>query len=469
VDSRVTPPARLVAAGAAVAGSFAVGALIDSPWLFRLLLAACLAGLIVGLTVRSPRPVLLGILVWLSCLGLVRRLLAEASPLSGHDALLLVGPVAFATLALAAHAAGAFGRHTRLSKTVMVLTVLVALSAFNPLQGNLMTGLSGLLFFVPLLAFWIGRSLCDDGTLGRMLMLAAVIAVPAAVYGLAQIFLGFPSWDVRWIETTAPGSLRVEEAIRPFATFSSSSEFGTFLGIALVCWLALAARRVPAIVIGGVLVLLGVTLTYQSSRGIVVMLVAALALMISARARLPLFAGAVLATGLLFLLPLGVKQVAPSTFGEEPSQRLLARQLEGLSDPLDPEASMVGIHVKLLANGLASVVREPLGLGVGAVTIAGRKFGGVTRGTEADPSNAAIAIGIPGLAVYAVLLGLAFTVVYGVAARDGDRLSLATLGIVTVTTFQWLNGGQYAVAAVPWLLLGWADRRALDGRGGGAT
>jgi hypothetical protein len=48
------------------------------------------------------------------------------------------------------------------------------------------------------------------------------------------------------------------------------------------------------------------------------------------------------------------------------------------------------------------------------------------------------------------------------ARRHQDLLSLATLAVVLVTFFQWLNGGNYAIAPLPWLLLGWLDRPRND-------
>ena len=49
---------------------------------------------------------------------------------------------------------------------------------------------------------------------------------------------------------------------------------------------------------------------------------------------------------------------------------------------------------------------------------------------------------------------------YNGTLADADTIN----GIVTVTAMQWLNGGQYVVAILPWLMLGWADRPAQDAR-----
>jgi hypothetical protein len=97
-------------------------------------------------------------------------------------------------------------------------------------------------------------------------------------------------------------------------------------------------------------------------------------------------------------------------------------------------------------------------VGTGAVTIAGQKFGGKEQNTEADPSNAAVALGLPGVIAYVVLLCAAFGRAYRLAARRRDWLSAIALGLLVVTLLEWLTGGQYAVAFLVWLTLGWIDR-----------
>lgn len=54
---------------------------------------------------------------------------------------------------------------------------------------------------------------------------------------------------------------------------------------------------------------------------------------------------------------------------------------------------------------------------------------------------------------------------YRVAARRRDIVAMAALGVLCVTFLQWLNGAQYAVAPLPWLVLGWLDAHERDFRG----
>jgi hypothetical protein len=139
---------------------------------------------------------------------------------------------------------------------------------------------------------------------------------------------------------------------------------------------------------------------------------------------------------------------------------LVGHQVQGFRNPLNPEASTLGLHLDEIVTGVRSAFSHPLGLGLSAITIAGQKLGAtVAVPTEADISNAGVALGLPGLLVYVVVLALALWRLYGVAVTRGDTLALIALATAFVLLLQWLNGGLYAVAWIPWLFMGWADRR----------
>jgi hypothetical protein len=129
---------------------------------------------------------------------------------------------------------------------------------------------------------------------------------------------------------------------------------------------------------------------------------------------------------------------------------------------LNPNASTLRVHVDLVKDGLVSAYHEPLGLGVASVSLAGQRFASRVRVTEADPSNVAVALGIIGLVLYLVIVVEGFRRAFRVASRRRDPISLAAIGIMAVTFLAWLNGGEYAVAWLPWLALGWIDRRSAE-------
>lgn len=435
------------------------GGFVANPSFVRLAFAACLGALVVGLGLRAPKPVLYGMIVWLAALGLTRRLISHGFAGPGQmDPLLLVEPLMLVILLVVAADHGAFKLRTRLGTTITVFIGLLVLGALNPLQGSLFAGLSSLIFFVPLAAFWIGRAMSDQ-TLKRALLVYAVCAIPAALYGLLQISSGFPSWDQAWIDAQGYTALQVGSATRPFSSFSSAAEYATFLSLGIIIWMWLGRRALRPVSLAA-LALLGISVFYQSSRGSVVAICAAVALVAGAKRGLPFFASVAVGVALLASIPAIAKHFEPSSYGSSNTAQLTQHEVQGLANPFDSKQSSATAHLSLLIGGVQSAFRNPLGSGISAVTIAGSKFGATaSASSETDPSNAAIALGLPGLIAYVVLLVLAIGNAYRLAQRTRDPLALTALGVLVVLVPQWLNGGQYAAAFVPWLVLGWVDAR----------
>jgi hypothetical protein len=449
----------VVGAGSLIALLLLVGVAAQDPTRIRLAVAFAAVVFLVGLATRSPVAALLAVIVWLVALGMSRRLVSEVAPITSTDPLLLVAPALLFLLAAAALRRGALENRTTLAKGVYALSLIALFGAINPLQGSLRAGVGGLLFvFVPMLAFWIGRAYLDDRTLRIVLKLVAALGVGAALYGLLQTISGFPSWDQRWIDEVTYVALNVNGVIRPFGTFSSSAEYGMFLTLAIVIWLAMGRRVALLPISAGALALLVPALVLESARGAVIGLVATLGLLLGASRRSPLWLSLGVGVLLLVVLVVGLRHYGPTGYSKTTSGALLSHQVQGLADPLNPQTSTAGVHLSMIEHGLKQAFTQPLGQGLGTVTIAGAKFAGLVKGTEADPSNVAVALGLPGLVAFIVVFFSGIFSVYEQARRRRDGLALASLGVVALTSFQWLNGGQYAVAVLPWLVLGWADR-----------
>jgi hypothetical protein len=425
----------------------------------RALLAVGAALCLVGIAMLAPRRALYVLLIWLAVLGLGRRLASEVTERGGIDPLLAVGPAAVGVILLAAWERGAFERRTKLANAVLVLAGLIVIGALNPLQGSIAAGVTGLLFVgVPLAGFWIGRGILDDGLLRGILLAVAGLSLAAAAYGLLQTFWRFPSWDAAWIRDYGYEALVVSGVTRPFGPFTSSAEYAIFLAIGLVAWLRLGFPPALRLAAAG---LLAAAIVLASGRGVILTAVAALAATVAARRRLPLAPSVALGAVAVLLVPAVAGRLAPESYGGDAAAPLLTHQVQGLANPFDPEQSTFLIHVQLIEDGLRSAFAEPLGIGISAVSIAGEKLGGESRITEADPSNMAVALGIPGLAAYVVVLIAALVKGYRLAALRRDGLALVALAAPIVSLLQWLNGGHYAVAFLVWLLIGWIDAASL--------
>ncbi|GAC1361653.1 MAG: hypothetical protein NVSMB32_00950 [Actinomycetota bacterium] len=459
LSSRRGPAALL---GLAVLLAWALGRSVGNPLHLRLSLVVAFMVLALGLRFVDPDKLLVGLVIWLVSLGVVRRLLTQMGPSGPIDPLLLVAPFALAILVFHAAQHRAFDNPTRLSKAVGYLTLLLVLEALNPLQPSIVAGLVSLLFLlVPVGAFWIGRVMADR-TLGTFLKLTVVSAVVTALYGLMQTLRGFPSWDVLWIRNNGYTALSVMGQTRPFATFSSASEYGVFLAAALVICLVLWSRPATLPLALGTVVFLAVALAFQSSRGAAMLALVALALIAAAWLRVPSALSLLFVALAMIGLVAGLRQLAPPTSRNAAASALLQHELSGLANPLNPDSSTLGLHYQQLTAGAGEAFRQPFGHGIAGITIAGAKFGGGSQGLESDAANVGVALGLPGLIAYAMVLVVGMRRAYNLAAVRRDALSLACLGILAVTLLQWLNGGQYAVAFLPWIALGWIDARSPD-------
>jgi hypothetical protein len=460
VPTRSSPIWRGLAAVAVVIAVGGVGAAAGArPDLLQIAVAFPLACLLTAMFLRFPRTSIVLLLGWLVVFGTIRRLVLPPTSANSNDPLLLIGPFILALLVLKALHRGVFLQRTRSTNLVLGFSCLIVLAALNPLQGGIAVGAGGLLFvLVPVLWFWVGRSLVDDRLLALIFRVIAVLALVAAIYGLFQVYRGFPPWDRRWIVAKGYGALYVGNSLRPFASFASSSEYVGILSVGIVLW-ALRLRRVRRIVPSAVaLAILGWALTVASVRGALVMVPIALGISFAAAHGFGIFRTALVGVAALVALGLLVSRVDPTKVGGAQTSALVSRQITGLSDPLNADQSTLPIHLQEFFSGLKGGLHNPLGRGLGVITIAGQKFGSTNQTTEVDPSNVTVAMGLPGLAAYLAIVLLAFRRAFRESRTTRAFLPLAALGILTVTLFQWLTGGNYSVAPLPWLVLGWLER-----------
>lgn len=460
---RRLPARKVLIVGGAFVLLIVAGAGAASPGLLRFGAAVSITAVFMAACLKCPRHVVLAVVVWLAAFGTLRRVLLPDGVSGDADPLLLVAPATAALLGLVAVASGAFTRPTSFAKAVTAFAALVLAAALNPLQGGLSVGAGGLLFvFVPLLWFWIGRAVIDENLMATIFRLVSLLSLAAAVYGLLQVYNGFPGWDQRWIDTKGYAALRVGESIRPFASFSSSSEYVSFLAIGMLLWACRLGKRSSIIPSAAALTLLGWALAVASVRGALVVVPIALAITYATSRGFGIGRTALAGIAALFLLGVVVSGLDPGVAGGQPSAALVSRQVTGLSDPFNRQTSTLPLHVDALVTGLQDGIRNPLGRGLGVITLAGQKFGADNENvsTDVDPSNVAVAMGLPGLLLYGAVVLIAMRLCFRMARQERSYLSLAVLGVALVTLFQWLNGGNYSVAPLIWMSLGWLDRHS---------
>lgn len=427
----------------------------------RWLAVGLLAALLFAAGLRNARLAIVLTLTYTFFLGDIRRLVNWQVGWPALDPLLLVTPLVVGALAL-----GVLLREQRLSplaRVVLALMALMTLEIANPLQGGLRVGLGGALFYlVPLLWFWLGRRYANPAFVEQVAYrLVLPVAVLAALVGLLQTLVGFAPWEQAWIDMAQQNyaALGVGGIIRPFAFFTSAASYAVFLAIgsvvAAVGWW-IGHRRATVW-----LVLLLPALFLASSRGYVVKLVVALLVVWALRrggslgGYLRFALGATLLVGAMaWGLP---KLMHTDDQSNAAVQALVAHQVEGLTNPLNPHTSTLQLHWYYLKQGLISGFTRPLGQGLGASTLAAQKFGGQGQSTEVDFGDMFVDLGFVGGLLYLALMARVLWQVWQRWRQRRERSALLVLGVLVVTGGAWLISGQYEISALVWLLIGATD------------
>lgn len=457
---------------AVVAVLSAVGArvVVTRPDLLRGLFAVALALFLIALCFRAPRVGVLATLTFLPFLAFTRRLLIEDAGWPSNDPLLLVGPVVVGALVVRLFVVeGRSLAPDRLSKLVLALVVIATIQVFNPAGLGLTTGVTGLMFVLgPLLWFFVGREIADDALVRRLLVVVVVSAAAIAVYGLLQSESGLPSWDIQWLDVTSGEgytSLEVDDALRPWGTFSSSLEYALWLGVALTIAVALALHRSAYLLL--VTPLIAAAVFISGTRAALLGALFGIAVIIGLRTRrggaslLTVVVGVAIIVGGLATLGPRLQQAAGQGGND-----LVQRQVGGVTEPFS-EKSTVGLHWQLLVDGVTDGFTQPLGSGTGSTGRALGKSQVAASGggseakptTEVDLSDMFRSFGLAGGLIYAlIIVGVAVAVLR--AYGRGHVLALAIAGLLICTFGQWMTGGHYALAPLTWLLVGWLAARS---------
>lgn len=447
----------------------------------RLAVAIGVGFLLVTIARIQPGLGIIATFVYLVVLGMLRRVLLGASDWISGDPLLLVAP--FVALLLIARAFALEHRPIApdaISWLVILLLGITFAEVFNPYGGGIAAGVAGLVFMAfPLFWFFPGREYLRDVDIERIMGVVVALGIVVAVYGLWQLFLGHPPWDQQWLElpsTMEYSSLNVGGEIRAFASFASFGEYGLFLATALVVcvWFVTRGKLVALLPIP----LLGAALFLSGGRqplllgflGVVVMLglrtgAPRKALLVTSAA-LVLAAGAAVASGPLL-----------SSVGAN-SGAFVGRQLGAIADPLDPNSSTLLIHLELAFAGIKTGVTHPIGLGTAATNNAAGvgssevrekaldtdiSLGQDSSGTDIDISNAFVSYGAGGGLLFVVIILTTLATAVRAFFRGHSEL-LPVIGVLVANLGYWGNGGNYALAALVWMLVGVVAARGRQSR-----
>lgn len=434
--------------------------LVQSPYIGRVLTGVVLLAAFLVVALNSRSLALRGVFIWLTFLGFIRRALIPLIGFPRFDPLLLVAPACAIILWLTVRKRA---DRSTLSVMGMVLFGFVLAHLVNPhvsLYGNL---LGSLFWFVPLLWFFVGRTL-DDEELEGIFRMVPWLLIPVLALGFMHSVGRFLPFELTWVGLSGGlgGAIFLANfQIRSFSTLTSPAEYAFFLVLGLVVLFArlLYDRDAPRLRYAGMLLSIYPALFLQASRGSVVAMVQMTLFAMVSRVRA---AGRLITFGIVgFLLLLGVTSFEPREIegpppGASTVEVIVNHQLQGL---LNPGESSAPVHIQEIVDGLRLAWNEPLGIGPARGTLGQVKAGLAGEiTTETDIGNAFVAFGLPGGLFFLAFIGVAMITAMRRFSRERTALSAMVMLLAAGYLGQWWNGGLYATSSFLWISLGWLAR-----------
>lgn len=432
--------------------------------MLRVVVAVAAMVALVVPSLERPRTALMWLFGILPFLGVVRHMFISTSGAAFLDPLLLVTSAAAIAIFISLVLSGEmnWGR-TFLSKLIFLLLVVGILHVFNPGQAGILVGLTGIMInLIPIAFFFIGRTVSDAEFTRKVTRLMMVAGGIAAVYGLVQVYIGFRGFELDWLATQGYTAAQVGGTLRPFSVFNNAAEYAAYAHLAFVLTLAwlLFAPRTKRTFLLAVVATIGYSGFLIGSRGFTLKIGLAVIVLLAARAR-----NRILATGVVMLLVgLAVYWSATTTTDSRiedrevgPSQ-LIEQQLQALRDPFNRDVSTLPIHFDQASEAIVHTVRsQPLGLGTGAPTRGGAKFGGFSASAELDIGDAFLAWGVIGGGLYIVVIMAAITVASRVRRALPGPVWIGIWAMILTSVGAWQIGGNYSIGPMIWFLIGAAD------------
>ncbi len=430
-----------------------------NPSMVRMLIFLVLFMIAVSFSLRKPVLVLYSLLLYLPFMGFIRRWLIPHTGWSGFDPLVVLAPsivllIASFWLYRTYVMRESIIDDTTLFKLIRYLLLIEVLQIFNPLQGSLIVGLGGVIFYIAPLAWMLmGRYYVNAIWLKRIFFTISVMGVFSILYSLKQVHFGFFSFEEAWIEISGYAALMVGQNSRGFSFFTSAAEYAQYaLLAAIICWVyVLRGKSSLKIIAIALLPLFFYGLLMTGSRTPLIMFflsIGAITIMNvgNIKKRVLTSICVIIAVIISYQLVIAI---------DAGDNALIARQVNGLTNPTDEEHSTLGLHWNYFLEGMKSGFTNPIGTGLGSTTLAGMKFSEGSNNSEVDISNMFTSNGLIGgilyLAIVFHILRLAFR-----HCRD-NNLMMCIFGVLISTFGSWAIGGNYSTVTIIWLCVGYLD------------
>jgi hypothetical protein len=371
-------------------------------------------------------------------------------------------------------------RETPLAGLVSILGLIYFLEIFNPLQGSLSVGLSGALFvLVPVAWFYFGQAM-KPAFMETTLRLMVVLGVLTSLYGLYQLWFGFPSFEQYWIDNTEfYNSIAVGNVTRALATYSSAEEWGRYIEIGALVAFGFGAcarefiRRAGWFVCGAALTLM-LLLTGQRTSifglilGVFILLLLGAKTWQGAFARVLLAAAPVVIVAVLVQAPTNddmLSHGADDTMGA-----VLSHTARGTLRPAQEDSFQERLkNWTYLATDY--IPYHPLGIGLGGTSVGAWRFNAELDLPPIDSYfiSTVITCGLPAALLFIWILLRAMRMSWrsfrysqsGSPEARMWRIATTLVPVLILNSFFGNTFTLYSVAPIAWLLVGWISAGAL--------
>jgi hypothetical protein len=431
---------------------------------------------VLGLLCLSPRRGVFIILLFLPFMYFLRRQVLYFNEFSQKDPILIFPSLVTIAMFLGfiifySERLYHYVRRSALMKAILALLVLFGVQIFNPLQGNLLIGMAGAIYFiVPALWVFMGL-LVEPRDVRRILLMVVAIGAVTAMYGIYQHYFGIS--DVERYELESKGFFKAFGArARSMSTFAGLADFSVYLANA--GFLAFAhfwrTKRNPILL--GLFALMAFAMVWVANRTSILVLLFTVTWFLIVYSRRP---GLVLARGALALVVVaGLYAYFYSRTSEEiyaahgSDNPFIAHTVAGVTRPTDESTFRIrlGIWEYIVSS---AVTRYPFGRGLGSTTTAARKFeGGKMQEAESYFFELIHGSGLLAGALYLVVMGLILRDGLSLSFRAPDdqvyKIVLGLMGAFFLGSLFGLSLRDTISSPLAWLLIGWIIREAVDRR-----
>lgn len=430
---------------------------------------------VLGLLCLSPKRGVYIVLLFLPFMYFLRRQVLYFNEFSRTDPILLFPPLVTIAMFLGfiIFYAERFYRHLHdslLMKLLLALQLIFFLQMFNPLQGNVLVGIAGALYFIiPILWVFMGL-LVEERDIRRLFIIMIAIGTLTAAYGIYQHYFGLS--DVEKYELEAKHFFNAFGAkARVMSTFAGIGDFSLYIStagfLAFAHYWRTKTNPLYLVAIGTMVFALFWVAVRTSLFTLAFSII--MFLIVYARDRRVIVIRAVIAFVVIGSIYSYLYTYTPEDIWQSSGRSkdpFVVHTLSGIAHP----TKETSFQVRLNNWGYifkSAFTQYPVGRGLGSTTAAALKFAG-GKGTEADSMFFELMYGSGPLAslLFVVIALIFFRDALALATRSKEPFTYrVTFGLLAAHFLGSVFGQDMRdVVNSPfaWLLIGWTVREMVN-------